>query len=156
MRATSRVGQRDSSMTTTTRMAVFARIIVQGADARGTLILAITDSVRVDPATGPVPALIEESRRALQGARIFMRVRPNGSSEIISDPSGIATALQAFIGQMPATLPDRPIAIGETWTREMPVPLDSRPALGRIRGWSSKRTSVGGWRCIRAAVMKGR
>jgi hypothetical protein len=137
MTATSRVGSRDSSIVSMTSMDVFARAIVQSSDARGTLLLAITDSVLVSANGDILSEELDASRRAMQGSKIMMRIMPDGSSQIVSDPGGVATKLAAFMGRMPAVLPQRPVAVGGSWSRVMPVPMEDRAGVSHTASLST-------------------
>jgi hypothetical protein len=137
MQATTRIGKRDSTITSSTTMDVFARAVVQTSDAKGAMLLAITDSVHVSATGTTIPAELDRSRKALQGARIRMRVFPDGSSEILSDPGSVAEELRAMVGQMPATLPDHPVTVGATWSRVVGIPLDGTNGLQRAAALST-------------------
>lgn len=129
MKGTTRVGARDSTMSMTTSMAMLARAIILAADSAGARVLAITDSVSV---TGANPAQAqrgERNRLALEGARVEMRVLPDGSSEILSDPAALPNELRALVPEMPATLPRAPVQVGERWTRVVTVPIEAQDGI---------------------------
>ncbi|MFL5575276.1 MAG: DUF6263 family protein [Gemmatimonadaceae bacterium] len=122
MSGTARVGGVDSTMTVTTAMQVHTRCVVQGSDAAGTTVLATTDSVRI-MSDGERPAEIDQARRAIQGRRVRLRLAPDGAAAVVDDGEGQQSPeLRAVFAQMPATLPPRPVAAGETWTRTMDIP----------------------------------
>ena len=128
MRGTTRVGARDSTMTMSTSMAILARAIILGTDSAGARVLTVTDSVTV---AGSVPkdANQDRIRRDLQGSRVEMRVLPDGSSEITSDPSTLTRELRSLVAQMPATLPRIPVQVGERWSRVVTVPVEPQGGI---------------------------
>lgn len=138
MKGTTRVGNRDSTMTMSTSMAILARAIILGADSTGARVLTVTDSVAVIGSAAPKDANQERSRRDLQGSRVEMRVLPDGSSEIVSDPSTLTNELRSLVAQMPATLPRTPVQVGERWSRVVTVPID---AQGGIATTASLKTT---------------
>jgi hypothetical protein len=137
MKGTTRVGKRDSTMTMSTAMAILARAIILGADSTGARVLTVTDSVAIT-GSAPKDASLERSRRDLQGSRVEMRVLPDGSSEIVSDPSTVTSALRSLVAQMPATLPHAPVKVGERWSRVVTVPIE---AQGGIATTASLKTT---------------
>jgi hypothetical protein len=129
MKGTTRVGKRDSTMTMSTSMAILARAIILGADSTGARVLTVTDSVTVIGSAAPTDASQERSRRDLQGSRVEMRVLPDGSSEIVSDPSTLTNELKSLVAQMPATLPRTPVQVGERWSRVVTVPIEAQSGI---------------------------
>ena len=129
MKGTTRVGKRDSTMTMSTSMAILARAIILGADSTGARVLTVTDSVAVIGSVSPTDADQERSRRDLQGSRVEMRVLPDGSSEIVSDPSTLTNELRSLVAQMPATLPRTPVQVGERWSRVVTVPIEAQGGM---------------------------
>lgn len=127
---TTRVGSADSSVTAISSMRLHSRTIVQRSDSAGSTVLAITDSVELsaDPPQLP-PAALEQVRRALVGHQVRLRITPDGAAEILSDADELQPEMRAFIAQMPATLPQRRIAIGERWTHTMQLPGAARADL---------------------------
>jgi hypothetical protein len=113
----------DSTVTRHSSMLVLARSIVEKAGAAGALVVAITDSV-VITAAGADPRALERARRAMQGRRARLRVSPAGASELMDRPAKMSLADPGEVtrGRFPGTLPAEPVAVGATWTREMPLP----------------------------------
>jgi hypothetical protein len=138
MKGTTRVGDRDSTMSMSTSMSILARAIILGADSAGARVLTVTDSVSVVGSAGPKDANQERIRRDLQGSRVEMRVLPDGSSEIVSDPSTLTNELRSLVAQMPATLPRSPVQLGERWSRVVTVPIE---AQGGIATTASLKTT---------------
>ncbi len=132
MKGTTRVGTRDSTMTMTTSMEIIARAIILAADSAGARVLTVTDSVAVVGEPGARTELRERNRRALQGTRVEMRVLPDGSSEFISDPSTLANELRSLVAEMPATLPQTPVQVGERWSRVVNVPIEAQRGVATM------------------------
>lgn len=127
---TTRIGDADSSVTAISSMKLLSRTIVQRSDASGATVLSITDSVHLSSNQPQLPlAAIEQVRKALEGQQVRLRLTPDGAAEIISDPDLIPADAQAFIAQMPATLPARRVAVGERWTQTMKLPGAARADL---------------------------
>ena len=131
MKGTARVGQRDSSMTMTTRMAIVARAIVLGKDSSSTRVVTVTDSVVVSGPEGTPNASLEQSRRALEGSRVETRLLPDGSSEIVADAGDLTNDLRSLMAQMPSTLPRTPVQVGERWSRVVTVPVQGQGGVAR-------------------------
>jgi hypothetical protein len=122
MSGTARVRGVDSTMSVTTAMQVHTRCVVQGSDATGTTVLATTDSLRIS-SDGERPAEMERARRAIQGRRVRLHLSPDGTASVLDDDGAPQSPeLRAVFAQMPATLPPRPVAPGESWTRTMDIP----------------------------------
>jgi hypothetical protein len=138
MKGTTRVGKRDSTMTMSTSMGILARAIILGADSSGARVLTITDSVEVTAAQASRDANGDRVRRELAGSRVEMRVLPDGSSQIVSDPGTLSNDLRSLVAQMPATLPRTPVKVGERWTRVVTVPIQ---AQGGVATTASLRTT---------------
>jgi hypothetical protein len=137
MTGTTRVGARDSTMTMSTSMAILARAIILGADSAGARVLTVTDSVSVS-GSPPQDPKQERSYRDLEGSRVEMRVLPDGSSQIVSDPATLTNELRSLVAQIPATLPAKPVQVGERWSRVVTVPIQ---AQGGIATTASLKTT---------------
>ena len=123
-----RMGQSDTSITVRESRLLLSRTVVQASDDAGITVLNITDSVALSSTGGRRAALPEEVRRQLQGKRVRMRVSPQGAAYVLDNPDNLSSDLTSLIAQMPATLPASPVAVGDTWSQDMRVPLpgDSR------------------------------
>jgi hypothetical protein len=108
--------------TTTYRLEV--REIVESVTERKATVLAIVDSVFVGTSGAPQPGLFPDLDRSLQGARIRLSMTADGASTVISTPSQVDPDLRALIGEMPSVLLPTAIAVGESWTRDLPLPVD--------------------------------
>ncbi len=124
-------GAPDSATTISTSYRVLTRDIVEGADLKGTLILAIIDSVRMRT-TGSIGASpFPGVDRGMEGVQVRLRLSRTGASEIIAGMAQLDPDLQAMLGAMPAVLPTTPVLTGESWTKELPLPADgATPAAG--------------------------
>ncbi|HEX5831234.1 MAG TPA: hypothetical protein VFY16_09645 [Gemmatimonadaceae bacterium] len=120
MRGTGRVKGADSTMTMATVLDVHSRSVVQRARPDGATVLAITDSVRV---RGGDPARAAALRQSLRGKRIVLHVSPNGTTRVLDGGRMMNQETRALLAQMPATLPDEPIAVGGSWAQQAAVPL---------------------------------
>jgi hypothetical protein len=117
-------GSRDSSITIKTSMLMFARAVVQRADSSGAVMMAVTDSIR----TGSTPEEagdMDAAVREIEGKKVYMRLLPDGSSELISSDAAISKVVKALIADMPATMPKGPVQVGASWTRAVQVPLEA-------------------------------
>lgn len=119
-----RAGGADTTMLTTS-MVVFSHALVRRADANGAVILTTTDSVRI-ATDSYTPEWVERARRELMGKQVRMRVTPEGATELLDhDEESLSDAARQLFSEMPATLPPRPVAVGESWTRRMGAPFDA-------------------------------
>ena len=116
-------------MTTVTE--VFSRAIVEHVAPAGATVLAVTDSVRTATSRGdksvgkPVRARGRENTTTL-------RVSSDGGAKVTD--SKASDELRAMFGQMPAMLSRKPVAVGESWTREMRIPVTGeKGAMGLVR-----------------------
>jgi hypothetical protein len=101
-------------------MRVWTRAIVLHRSHGRTDLLSVTDSVRLYPSNVAVRQL-HEAQRALEGRVVHLRIDNNGGMSIGGGPDDVygGGAL------MPSMLPTHPVAVGESWTRDMRVPLSA-------------------------------
>jgi hypothetical protein len=99
---------------------VFSRAIVRKASADGVLVLAVTDSIRTSTSPGKgrinTPVRIKSRNDAIE-----LRVSSDGGAEVID--SEASDELRALFGQMPATLSRKPVSVGDSWDRQMRIPI---------------------------------
>ena len=131
MKGTTRVGERDSTMTMTTRMAILARAMVLGRDSASARVLMVTDSVVMDGPGAP-NASLEQGRRALEGSRVETRLFPDGSSEMLTEASQLTDQLRSLMAQVPASLPRTAVQVGERWSRVVTVPVQAQGGATRM------------------------
>ena len=131
MTGTTRDKPGDKPSTMTTSIEVFTRAIAQQWTSGGTLMQTITDSVAMNPKTPG--SLAELRRRAREAKPVWLRVSPDGAMEMVDDGDPHSELRQLF-GEMPAMLARTAVSVGESWTREMQIPLSSEPgAMGSVR-----------------------
>lgn len=111
----------DAGPVTTATMHVRARAIPTAVTGGIATLVTITDSVSVSPSDS-IPSLLDRARRALQGRRVQVRVLPDGSMELV-DPAQHVAESAPLLGNMPAVLPPTPVRRGDTWVREMKLPI---------------------------------
>lgn len=101
-------------------MQVWTHAIVMHRSPGHTDLLSVTDSVRVFPANVALSPL-REVQRALEGKTVRLRVDDNGGMTVGSGSDA------AFGGgtEMPSMLPEHAVSVGESWTRDMRVPLSA-------------------------------
>lgn len=120
----------------TTMLRVYSRAIVERRAQAGTYVRAITDSVRVTTSDGATRALGDEARRSLEGKAMLLRIAPDGTVALADTSADGSREDVDAVSLMPAAFPRSPIAIGSTWSREMPLPAGGRLAPGAVAtGW---------------------
>lgn len=127
---TARGADADSAMAAVTTMIVHSRTIVQRADATGTTVLTITDSVTLSSNPPQLPLEAEaELERGLRGQQVRMRIAHDGAAEVLPGTPSVDPEIQAFVSQIPAALPSRRVGVGERWTHTMQLPAPGSPGL---------------------------
>ncbi|HEU4997241.1 MAG TPA: hypothetical protein VFT29_20630 [Gemmatimonadaceae bacterium] len=115
-----------------TTLEMFSRAIVESSAATSTIILAVTDSVSVRSTNEQGRSMAAATERQLAGRKLRLRVSPDGTVGV-ADPAGnVPREVSELVAVMPASFPREPVAIGETWVREMPI--SSGPSLGMLAG----------------------
>jgi hypothetical protein len=118
----------DSATTITTSYHVATRDAVERADAKGTVVRALVDSVRMRT-TGSIGASpFPGVDRGMEGMKVRLQIMPDGSSNIIDGLDQLDPELIAMLGAMPAVLPITPVSVGDSWVRELPLPADGSDA----------------------------
>lgn len=127
-------GGAPSIATTTTSLRVYSRAIIERSAPGGTYVRAITDSVRL---TGSDEALSEDARHAIEGRAMFLRISPDGTVALVDANGDDMSGGSDAVSLMPAAFPKGPIAVGHTWSRDMPLPAGGRlaPGSGPVAGW---------------------
>ena len=131
MKGSTRVGQRDSTMSSTSRMSILARAIILSTDSAGARVLAITDSVVFEGAAPGQSSPYQRDPRTLEGSRVEMRLLPDGSSDIVPAEPGVTNDFRALMAQMPSTLPRSPVQVGERWSPVVAVPIAGQEGVPR-------------------------
>jgi hypothetical protein len=111
----------DSAKTMTLTMEVVSRAIPFQWTSGGTLIHAITDSITYTPA-GSRTSREERSARPVIPAPAVLRVASDGAIEFVDDGDPQSDMRHLF-AEMPSVLPRKPVAVGDRWTKEMPIPV---------------------------------
>lgn len=123
MIGTTRVGSVDTTVTMRSSMLMLSHVLVQASDDRGATVTTITDSVSLAALGAGAAAPPESERRAMQGTRVRLRIAPDGSASVLDAPGDLAADVRTIVPGMPSTLPDRPVAVGATWRKDMPIPV---------------------------------
>lgn len=111
---TTKLGGADSSRTMSTRLRTFSRAIVE-AQLRGAVtVLAIIDSVTL--VTND-----QHSRAAAPGQRMLFRLAEDGTMRVVDAETGANRGTSELVALMPAALPTAAVAVGEGWTRSIPM-----------------------------------
>lgn len=108
----------------TTSVTVLARTIVQASRKATTTVLTVVDSAAVHSSDVHGAAMSAQAEKVLRGQRMVVQLAEDGSVESARDARGVALPRDVAdaMAAMPAVLPRRPIAVGERWQREMPLP----------------------------------
>ena len=103
---------------------VLARTIVQASRKATTTVLTLVDSADVSSSDAHGEAMSAQAERALRGQRLIVQLAEDGSVESARDARGVAVPrdVAEAMAAMPAVFPRRPVAVGERWQREMPLP----------------------------------
>jgi hypothetical protein len=124
------------SMQVVTTVRMYSRAIVESRTAAATLILAITDSVDVSTSDQHARALASQTEAQLAGRQMRLRLLPNGTVTLADESGNVPKEVADLISVMPASFPKEPVAVGDTWSREMPIPAGTRmgvPVGGVVR-----------------------
>lgn len=103
-------------------MKMFSRAIIEGSAAKGTTVLAVTDSVVVTTSDDHGRAAAQRAAERMRGQRLRFRVSPDGTVSMNQPGDGTSREVAQVVSLMPATFPKARISVGESWTREMPLP----------------------------------
>ena len=108
----------------TTSVMVLARTIVQASRKATTTVLTLVDSADVSSSDANGAAMADQAERALRGQRMIVQLAEDGSVESARDARGVAVPrdVAEAMAAMPAVFPRRPVAVGDRWQREMPLP----------------------------------
>src|SRR4051794_14285704 len=106
MSGTTRMPAGDSTATVVTTLLVISRTFVERRDRDASILLTSTDSVAASSSGADSLAVAVETRRAMQGKRVRLRIAPDGATEVVPGESGGSAELNALFSQMPATLPN--------------------------------------------------
>jgi hypothetical protein len=127
MSGTTRMPAGDSTATVVTTLLVISRTFVERRDRDASILLTSTDSVAASSSGADSLSVAVETRRAMQGKRVRLRIAPDGATEVVAGEGDGSAELNALFAQMPATLPNTPVAVGQRWSRVMMAPLGAAP-----------------------------
>jgi hypothetical protein len=116
-------------MQVTTALSMFSRAIVEGRTATATLIFAITDSLDLTSTDAYARKLVDDAERQLKGRQMRLRLSPNGTVSLADPGRNVPREVTELVSVMPASFPSEPVAVGDSWTREMPIPPGVRLGL---------------------------
>lgn len=100
---------------------VWTHAVVLGRSGSTTDLVSITDSVVVQPPSAAALPPLRDAKRALEGRTVHMRVSESGEITVERRAGG-ALGLGP---NMPSLLPRTPVRAGESWTRDLRVPLST-------------------------------
>jgi hypothetical protein len=106
-------------------MRMFSRAIVEASSEKNTTVLAVTDSVFLSSTDERSRAASLQAEAQMRGQRVRFHVAPDGTVGM-SETGGVSRDIAQVVSVMPAAFPKGPIKVGETWTREMPLPTGSQ------------------------------
>lgn len=116
-----------------TTIMVHTQSIVEASEPSLTTVMASTDSGwiafrSVDPRPG---VGVTENRMQLPGvgSRMRLEVGTDGATEVVGASGASSQPQQVLVSQAPAMLPKRPVMVGDTWTRDIPLPPGASVAL---------------------------
>lgn len=130
MSGTTRMSAGDSTATVVSTLLVISRTFVERRDGDASLVLASTDSVAASSTGADSQTVVTETRRALQGKQVRLRISPDGATELAGGDVAGNADLNALFAQMPATLPSTPVAVGQSWSRTMVAPMGAPAPTG--------------------------
>ncbi len=110
------------SMTGSMRVWTHAVVLRRAGDA--TDLLSVTDSVQVLPPSAALLPPLRDAKRALEGRSVRVRIAQDGEITVSGGAQGgvVATGVGA---DMPSILPTEAVAVGESWIRNIMVPLSA-------------------------------
>ena len=117
----------DRSTAQSTFMRLNAHSTVEFSDIRTTALTVLTDSLSMRTGSGGQLGPARTLALAAGERRTRINVTPDGAMTVINPGVGSAT-LAAGLSGMPPMLPSRPVAIGDKWVRDVPLP--SLPMTG--------------------------
>lgn len=115
------------------RFRIFSHAIVSGQLKDATILIARTDSVRLDTDDEHGNALAEQARRLAGTAPVTLRLAPDGTVRFLNQSGSLGADLTEAVSLIPAALPQGLLAVGDTWVRSMPVPVGPTADAGTVR-----------------------
>jgi hypothetical protein len=108
----------------TTSVVLNSRTIVQSSSPASTVLLTIVDSADLRTSDAHGAAQVAAAERSLRGQQLVLRLGADGTVESARDARGVPMPRDVVeaMAAMPAVFPRRLVLVGETWTRELPLP----------------------------------
>jgi hypothetical protein len=128
------VGTSEAKSTVVSTMQMFSQAIVEGISAKGTTVLAVTDSVLLST-TDERTRRPGQVRRQTTRERVRFHVGADGTVTMSEDDKA-PREVSETVSLMPAAFPKEPVTPGESWVREMTLPGGSQfgaPITGKLR-----------------------
>jgi hypothetical protein len=116
----------ESSAFVVNSMKMFSRAIVEGSTDNGTTLLAVTDSLVLSTSDERSRAAAAQAAAQMRGQRLRFRVAPDGTVSMAESNDAASREVAQVVSLMPAAFPKGPIKVGESWIREMPLPVGSQ------------------------------
>lgn len=126
--------RQDRARTQVTKLQLFAHSLVESSTLAVTTLLATTDSMAMSAGTALEPGKPQRVGLPAEGRQVRVRVTPDGAMQV-NDPPG-AMELGVTLASMPGMLPDRAVAVGDRWERDIilpSVPVSGFRADGVVR-----------------------
>ncbi|HEX5577882.1 MAG TPA: hypothetical protein VFX40_05860 [Gemmatimonadaceae bacterium] len=136
----------------TSVMELFSKAIVQRSTPSGSHVLAVTDSLRTATSSGAARAARPRRVPSTAGT-VELRISTDGGAEVVD--ADATPELRAIFGQMPATLSRKAVAVGETWIRQMRVPIATEAGATSMVRATFRLDSIGNNGDIAFISMKG-
>ena len=108
----------------TTSVSIHSRSIVRSVRPASTTVLTIVDSATFTSTDTHSAAMIADAGRAMRGQQLVLQLGVDGTVESARDARGVPLSRDATdaMAAMPAVFPRRPVAVGDEWVRELPLP----------------------------------
>ncbi|CAN5785502.1 hypothetical protein BH11GEM1_BH11GEM1_03190 [soil metagenome] len=108
----------------TTSVSIHSRSIVREVRRTSTTVLTIVDSAAFASTDARSASMIAEAGRALRGQQLVLQIGVDGTVESARDAHGVPLSRDATdaMAAMPAVFPKQPVAVGDEWVRELPLP----------------------------------
>lgn len=116
----------ESSAMVINTMKMFSRAIVEGSAENGTTLLAVTDSLILSTTDASSRASTARAAQQMRGQRLRFRVSPDGTVSMAESNDGASREVAQVVSLMPPAFPKGPIKVGESWIREMALPVGSQ------------------------------
>jgi hypothetical protein len=111
-------------------MRICTHSIILASTLTGTDLQSITDSVAIAPAPAAAIPLFAQTKRALEKRTVRLHIGTDGAMTLPKSASatGSVPPETVMLGQIPAVLPSMPVQPGDSWARDLLVPLSASPA----------------------------